>query len=201
MGGDDSSMTASSANERAGPVPYDELLERARRRDGEAFARLYEATYQRVFSYLLARLGDRSAAEDLLQEVYLAALHGIDRFRAKTEGQFMAWILKIAHGKSVDQLRSRYRHPDLVTSDVAPVDADNPLDTIDMRLGLGEIAAALSQLTEDQRNVVMNRLVFGYDLEETAGLMGKNVGSIKALQHRALARLAKLLGPGGHEHA
>lgn len=193
-------MTASSANERAASVPYAELLERARRRDGEAFARLYEATYHRVFSYLLARVGDRAAAEDLLQDVYLAALHGIDRFRATTEGQFTAWLLKIAHGKTVDQLRSRYRHPDVVTGDAAPLDADNPLDTIEMRLGLGEIAAALSQLTEDQRNVVINRLVLGYDLAETGRLMRKNVGSIKALQHRALARLAKVLKAEGHEH-
>jgi RNA polymerase sigma-70 factor, ECF subfamily len=193
-------MAGSPANESAASFQYAELLERARRRDGDAFTRLYEATYRRVFSYLLARVGDRAAAEDLLQEVYLAALHGIDRFRASTEGQFMAWILKIAHAKAVDQLRSRYRHPDRSTADVPQAGTANPLDTIETRLGLVEIADALSRLTKDQRNVVMHRLVFGYDLAETGRLMGKNIGSIKALQHRALARLAKLLAAEGHEH-
>jgi DNA-directed RNA polymerase specialized sigma24 family protein len=47
---------------------------------------------------------------------------------------------------------------------------------------------------------VLNRLVLGHDLEETSKLMGKNVGSIKALQHRALARLAKILTPGVDTH-
>jgi DNA-directed RNA polymerase specialized sigma24 family protein len=49
--------------------------------------------------------------------------------------------------------------------------------------------------------VVMNRLVLGLDLEETSRMMRKNVGSIKALQHRALAHLAKILTPGVDDDA
>jgi RNA polymerase sigma-70 factor (ECF subfamily) len=101
----------------------------------------------------------------------------------------------------MDRFRSRYRHPELQTSDVPPTGTTDPLDAIDQRLRLDEISDALSQLTEDQRNVVLNRLVLGLDLEETSKLMGKNVGSIKALQHRALARLAKILTPGADHHA
>jgi RNA polymerase sigma-70 factor (ECF subfamily) len=89
----------------------------------------------------------------------------------------------------------------LATGDVPPTDLKDPLDAIDQRIRLDEISDALSQLTEDQRNVVLNRLVLGLDLEETSRVMGKNVGSIKALQHRALAHLAKILTPGVDEHA
>jgi RNA polymerase sigma-70 factor (ECF subfamily) len=176
------------------------LLDRARRRDADAFTRLYEATYRRVFSYLLARLGVQATAEDLLQEVYLAALRGLDRFRGNSEGEFIAWLFKIAHGRVVDHLRSKYRHPEVSRGDVQPSDAINPLDAIDERLGLREIAVALAKLTEDQRDVVLNRFVFGFDLEETSRLMRKNVGSVKALQHRALRRLAKSLLPAVEEH-
>jgi len=187
-------------HEHQASVQYRELLDRARRQDADAFSRLYEATYRRVFGYLLARLGAQSTAEDVLQEVYLAALRGLDRFRGKTEGEFMAWLFKIAHGKVIDHLRTQYRHPEVKTGEVQPSDSVNPLDVIDERLGLGEIAAALSRLTEDQRNVVLNRLVLGFDLEETSRLMHKNVGSIKALQHRALARLARILRAPGDDH-
>jgi RNA polymerase sigma-70 factor (ECF subfamily) len=180
---------------------YVEWLELARRQDRHAFAQLYEATYRRVFGYLLARVGERAAAEDLLQEVYLAALQAIPRFRGRTEGEFVGWLLKIAHAKVMDRFRSQYRHPEVQASDVQPTDLADPLDAIDQRLRLGEISDALSQLTEDQRNVVLNRLVLGLDLEETSKLMGKNVGSIKALQHRALAQLAKILAPGADNHA
>jgi RNA polymerase sigma-70 factor (ECF subfamily) len=180
---------------------YVEWLDRARRHDRHAFAPLYEATYRRVFGYLLARVGERAAAEDLLQEVYLAALQAVGRFRGRTEGEFVGWLLKIAHAKVMDRFRSQYRHPELQTSEVPPTDLRDPQNEIDQRLRLDEISDALAQLTEDQRNVVMNRLVLGLDLEETSKVMGKNVGSIKALQHRALAHLAKILTPGVDDHA
>src|SRR6267143_2165388 len=180
---------------------YVEWLDRARRHDSHAFAQLYDASYRRVFGYLLARVGEPAAAEDLLQEVYLAALQAVGRFRGRTEGEFIGWLLKIAHAKVIDRFRSHYRHPELKTSDLPSTDVADPLDAIDQRLRLGEISEALAQLTEDQRNVVLNRLVLGHDLEETSKLMGKNVGSIKALQHRALARLAKILTPGVDTHA
>jgi RNA polymerase sigma-70 factor (ECF subfamily) len=180
---------------------YVEWLDRARREDRHAFAQLYEATYRRVFGYLLARVGEQAAAEDLLQDVYLAALQAIGRFRGRTEGEFIGWLLKIAHAKVMDRFRSQYRHPELQTSDVPSTDLKDPLDAIDQRLRLDEISDALAQLTEDQRNVVLNRMVLGLDLEETSKVMGKNVGSIKALQHRALAHLAKILTPGADNHA
>jgi RNA polymerase sigma-70 factor (ECF subfamily) len=180
---------------------YVEWLDRARRQDRRAFAELYEATYRRVFGYLLARVGEQAAAEDLLQEVYLAALQAIVRFRGRTEGEFIGWLLKIAHAKVMDRFRSQYRHPERHTSDIPSTDLKDPLDAIDQRLRLDEISDALAQLTEDQRNVVLNRMVLGLDLEETSKVMGKNVGSIKALQHRALAHLAKILTPGADNHA
>jgi RNA polymerase sigma-70 factor (ECF subfamily) len=180
---------------------YVEWLDRARRQDPHAFAQLYDATYRRVFGYLLARVGEQAAAEDLLQDVYLAALQAIRRFRGHTEGAFIGWLLKIAHAKVMDRFRTQYRHPALKTSDVPTTGVADPLDAIDQRIRLDAISDALSQLTEDQRNVVLNRLVLGLDLEETSKLMGKNVGSIKALQHRALASLAKILTPGVDEHA
>jgi len=136
-----------------------------------------------------------------MQEVYIAALQAIGRFRGRTEGEFIAWLLKIAHAKVMDRFRSQYRHPEVQTSDAASADVKDPLDAVDQRLRLEEISDALAQLTEDQRNVVMNRLVLGLDLEETSKLMGKNVGSIKALQHRALAHLLKILTPGVDDHA
>lgn len=193
-------VTGSQLNENQASPQYRELLDRARQRDVAAFTGLYEETHRRVFSYLLARLGVQATAEDLLQEVYVSALRGIDRFRGRTESEFMAWLFKIAHGKVMDHLRSQYRHPELKRSDVQRNDTVNPMETIDQRLGLGEIAAALSKLTEDQRDVVLNRFVLGFDLKETSQLMHKNVGSIKALQHRALARLAKSLRAAGGEY-
>jgi RNA polymerase sigma-70 factor, ECF subfamily len=189
-------MSTSLPKESASP--YAQLLDRARRLDRQAFAELYDASHRRIFGYLLVHVGERGAAEDLLQDVYLAAFQNIPRFRGRTEAEFMAWLLKIAHRKSVDRLRYRYRHPEVVAADPVPTSqAADPLDMVDERINLREISGALARLTDDQREVVVSRLVMGYNLEETGRLMHKNVGAIKALQHRALASLAKFLGPGG----
>ncbi|GAC1482338.1 MAG: sigma-70 family RNA polymerase sigma factor [Candidatus Dormibacteria bacterium] len=180
---------------------YAQRLDRARGRDREAFADLYAATYSRIFAYLLARVGEREAAEDVLQEVYVTALQAISRFRGRTEGEFLGWLLKIGSGKVVDRLRSRYRHPEVTTGELAAGHAPDPTDAIDERLRLRELADALGQLTDEQREVIVNRFVLGFDLEETGRLMRKNVGSIKALQHRGLAQLARILSKENHDLA
>ncbi|MDQ6883778.1 MAG: sigma-70 family RNA polymerase sigma factor [Candidatus Dormibacteraeota bacterium] len=180
---------------------YVEWIDRARGRDRDALGRLYEATYLRVFAYLLARTGERAAAEDLLQDVYLAALQAVGRFRGRTEAEFVGWLLKIARAKVSDRLRGRYRHPEVTVSELPPRDSTDPLDTIEERLRLQELAEALGHLTEEQRDVVVSRFVMGFDLEETGLLLRKNANSIKALQHRGLARLARILRKEGHEHA
>jgi RNA polymerase sigma-70 factor (ECF subfamily) len=194
-------MSAPLPDERDVTFEYAPLLDRARRSDRDGFARLYDATYRRVFGYLLARVGEQPAAEDLLQDVYLAALQAVTRFRGRTEAEFVSWLLKIAHAKVIDRLRSQYRHPEVKTGDLPSAGRVDPLDAIDRRVELREIAAALSKLTDEQKEVVVNRLVLGLDLEETSKVMRKNVGSVKALQHRALARLARILTPGGTPHA
>jgi len=179
----------------ANPPDYGALLERARRRDHAAFAGLYEATSQRLFSYVLARLGEAAAAEDVLQDVYLAALQRIDRFRGQSEGEFIAWILKIARAKLADRLRYRYRHPELIQGEpLSPAAGHDPLAALDQREQTRELVDALSHLTPDQRDAVVSRFVMGMDLGQTARLLGKNVGSVKSLQHRALVRLARILG-------
>ena len=130
----------------------------------------------------------------------MAALQAIARFRGHTEGEFIGWLLKIAHAKVADRLRLKYRHPELRVAERQPTSGADPIDTFDQHVRLDEIAEALAELTEDQRSVIVNRLVVGLDLEETSKLMGKNVGSIKALQHRGLARLARILRARGKEN-
>jgi len=181
---------------------YSEVLEAARRGDRDAFALLYEATHRRVFGYLLAYLGNPTVAEDLLQEVYMSGLTAIRRFRGRTEPEFLAWTLRIAHAKAIDLLRHRYRHPEVLPGDLDSLQtSDDPQDTVQRRDRIRRLATALAALTADQRDVVVSRMVIGLDLAETSRLVGKKVGSVKALQHRALSRLARLLteqGETGH---
>jgi RNA polymerase sigma-70 factor (ECF subfamily) len=186
-------MAIPAPEAQPGAAAYPELLDRARHRDPEAISRLYNATRGRVFGYLLARIGETSAAEDLLQDVYLAGLEGIPRFRGRSEAEFVAWILQIARSKFADRLRYRYRHPETIPGAVDTQTPEDPMIAINQRDQAREIGSALDRLTSEQRDVVMMRLVMDLDLEKTASLLHKSVGSVKAIQHRALTRLAAML--------
>jgi len=178
------------------PAGIPGLVERAKGNDATAFAELYQLTMTRVYRYLAARIAATEEVEELTQEVYLAALQGLDRLRAQDEAGLLAWLFQIARNKLADHLRRRYQRPTV------------PLDTAAERVGDGavgpeeaaarhenvrEVREALGHLTQEQRDVVIYKYVLGYDNEQTARLVGRNTNAVNQLHHRALRSLHRLL--------
>jgi len=160
------------------------LIRRAKTYDQAAFADLYHLTITPVYRYLSARLGTVEDAEELTQEVFLAAVTGIQGLRAEDEAGLLSWLFQIARRPSTpldeaDQVEDRQPLPE----EVAETDDEH-----------AELHQALERLTPEQREVIMFKYVLGYDNEQTARLVGKNVNSVNQLQHRALASLRRLLG-------
>jgi RNA polymerase sigma-70 factor (ECF subfamily) len=172
-----------------------ELVARARQYDQAAFAALYHLAVRPVYRYLSARLRDVSEAEELTQEVFLAALHGIHALRATDEASVLAWLFQIARHKLADHLRRRYRRP------TAPLEAagqmaaaePQPDDALEARDEREALRQALDQLTPEQREVVICKYVLGYSNERTASHVGRNANAVNQLHHRALASLRRLL--------
>lgn len=169
----------------------DTELERLRRRDQAAWAAVFEREHAFVFRATLAQVGNRAAAEDIAGQVFLEAMEGIGRYRERGR-PFRAWLLSIARHRSVDWHRKRRRE-----GSGEPVEAATPGPDSELAVAL----EALAELTPEQREVVHLRFVEGYQLDEVAGLLDRSTGSVKALQHRALARLRTLLAepPGGEQ--
>jgi RNA polymerase sigma-70 factor (ECF subfamily) len=140
-----------------------------------------------VLGYLRAeRVAD---AEDLLGEVFLQITRDLHKFSGDDDA-LRRWVFTIAHNRVVDASRRRSRRPEELVA-IAPDDiAPAPADDFDP-----ELVAALHTLTADQREVILLRFVADLPLETVAGLMKKNVGSVKALQHRALENLKKAVSP------
>ncbi|MCY7372983.1 MAG: RNA polymerase sigma factor [Spirochaetaceae bacterium] len=164
----------------------DLLVDAARAGGGWAFARLWEVLSPVVASYLRGR-GTRDP-EDVASEVFLAAFQRIGRFDGDGAA-FRAWLFTIAHHKGVDALR---RGPNREVLMEELDDGRRHPSAEDTAIGrLGEEAALrrLDVLTDDQRAVILLRVVGDLSLAETALILGKPVGAIKALQHRALERL------------
>jgi len=171
------------------------LIHQAKGYDREAFAELYRFAVGPVHRYLSARLDRVEEVEELTQEVFVAALTGIQTLRAEDESSLMAWFFQIARNKVADQLRGKYLRPSAPLEEAEEVESRQlrPDESAELREERVEVREALERLTPDQREVIVCKYVLGYDNERTAQVVGKNVNSVNQLHHRALASLHRLL--------
>ena len=169
----------------------DATVDAARCGDAAAFGRLWARLSPKVAAYFRAHGVDES--DDLTSEVFLAAFRQVGRFVGGAEA-FRALLFSIAHRRYVDWVRQRTRRG--VTQPWHDLDED-PRATAsaetEAMVGLGDerVVALLSGLTPDQREVIALRVLADLTLEQTALVLGRDVGSVKSLQHRGLARLRK----------
>jgi len=164
----------------------------ARRGEAAGWDWLFDRTHRLVLRYVMARLGDRDAAEDVTQEVFVAAVTAIRRLRDESEVGIEGWLLGIARFKVADRLRQRSRDRDRqpVPAGAAGEDAGELAVT---RLSAAEVRRAMERLSADQREVVLRRFILDQSLEEVAAATGRPVGAVKSMQHRALASLARIV--------
>ncbi len=173
-----------------------ELVARAQAGNAAAFGELYERYVDRLYSYVAFKLGDRTEAEDVTEQVFLKALESIGSFRWQGV-PFSAWLFRIAHNQIVDCLRRRSRRPqaplDVRLRDETPV-AD-PEEQFDRLAEREELLAALAKLTELQRRVIELRFAAELPNAEVARILGRTEGAVKALQHAAIEALQRHLRP------
>ncbi len=174
-----------------------ELVRRAQDGDPEGFGELYDRYVDVVFRYLYHRVGDRPTAEDFTSETFVRALRRIDSlsFQGRDVG---AWLVTIARNIVLDHVKSSRYRLEVATADMRDADraTDGPEEAVLQRLTNAELMAGVRQLSDEQRECVELRFMQGLSVAETAAAMGKKDGAIKALQHRAVRRLASLLPEG-----
>ena len=163
----------------------------ARHGDEAGWDVLFERFHADVHAYALARLGDWSGAEDVTQETFVAAVGSIRNLRDEREPAVQAWFLHICRHKTLDHIRRRSRQARTFRLDAA-LTAD-PAHLVETRLRADELRAAMAELTEDQRDILVRRFVLDQSLEAVAAGTRRSVGAVKSLQHRALAALEKVL--------
>jgi RNA polymerase sigma-70 factor (ECF subfamily) len=187
---------------------FAERLERAKRGDSEALSALYRQFLPRVFGTIAAHVPDRATAEDLTSEVFLKMVEGIRRVHSSGEAGFAAWIFQIARLTIASYYRKLQRQPSLLPMDAAlwgqgeqsenyrfltgasDVDPAHLAETRDEWSG---VVRAIHALTEEQRQVLVARLIFGYDIATVAQMVGKTANAVKALEFRALRALRSKL--------
>jgi len=168
------------------------LAQGAQQGDKEAFAQLYEANFDKIYRYVILRVGNKAEAEDMTQQVFVRAFESIQSFRWKGI-PFSAWLFRIAHNLVVDQIRKKKKRPTVSFDESLAVSDSNPRLEVEKRLDIEQLISATRRLTEAQREVISLRFAGGLSVAEVAGVMGKTGGAVKALQHSAIVALRKVL--------
>jgi RNA polymerase sigma-70 factor (ECF subfamily) len=177
------------------------LLPACQRGEAAAVEALYDLYADRLYRYLLARVGDPDAAADLTTELFLRVIKYVGGFRLDRRhpaASFSAWLYRIAANLATDHHRAQRRLPQvsLEAQEERPLPAHDPGPQYlaEQREASVRLSAALGKLSEEQRLVVIAK--FGEEMSnaEIADWLGKTEGAVKSLQHRALRTLGRLLG-------
>ena len=168
------------------------LVRRAQQRDQEAWAKIYEEHFDKIYRYVALRIGDEVEAEDMTQQVFLKALRSISSFKWKGV-PFSAWLFRIAHNQVVDYLRKKTKQSTIPLDESLAISDSNPQQLVERKLDIEQLTLATKQLTQAQRETISLRFAGELSIAEVAKVMGKSQGAVKALQHSAIVALRKAL--------
>jgi RNA polymerase sigma-70 factor (ECF subfamily) len=163
------------------------LVGAAREGDRAAFGRLYQLFARMVHAILLARV-PRADVDDLVQDVFLAALRRLHTLR--DDESFGAWIAMIARNRAVDYHR-RSRETTELPEELAGGDA--------VETEAFAVLAAVKQLPDAYRETLLMRLVEGMTGPEIAARTGLTPASVRVNLHRGMKQLREKLGGKAHE--
>jgi RNA polymerase sigma-70 factor, ECF subfamily len=163
-------------------------LLRAARNNPAAFARLYDRYVQALYRYLLGKTGNAVEAEDLTSQTFLSALENLAGYR--DQGNFRAWLFRIAHNKWVDFYRKSKRQ---VSSDEIP-QSSSEIDFL-QEVIQGEksrlLAGLVKKLNKDEIELLRLRLSAELEFGEIAVVLGKNEAAVKKAYYRLIERMKK----------
>jgi RNA polymerase sigma-70 factor (ECF subfamily) len=177
-----------------------ELIGRAKNRDPGAISELYDRYAGQLLRYIYVRVAEHELAQDLTQEVFIKVINGIERFEYRDEKAFLGWLYTIAANVLYSYQRRRrvVATPFDTRDDLIDQRSQDDARTITERVALQQ---AIEQLTRDQQQVLALRFFADLSNSEIAGLLRRTEGAVKAIQHRAIQSLQKILDREAEEPA
>jgi RNA polymerase sigma-70 factor (ECF subfamily) len=169
-----------------------QLIKGARKFNQQTLAEIYDRYSPGIFRYAVRLLNDSEQAENCVSETFSRFLTALQRGGGPKD-HLQAYLYRIAQNWITDQYR---RQPSLPLDAEFAVDPDPKVDPQSASADAiirEQVRNALMKLTPDQRRVVVLKFLEGWSNIEVAEAMGKPVGAVKSLQHRALAALRRLL--------
>jgi RNA polymerase sigma-70 factor (ECF subfamily) len=169
-----------------------ELIDGAKRLDSRSLAAIYDYFNRGIYTYSLRLLGEPDLAEECVAETFSRFLHALHK-GSGPQHFLQAYLYRIAHNWITDSYRSRPADSTELDEEMPDEARPSPAQSLDMAMEQTRLRSALRQLTGEQRQVIALRFLEGWENEEVAAALNKPPGAIRALQHRAIANLRKIL--------
>lgn len=178
-------------------VAFDDVLAAAQAGAAWAFETLYRDLAPAVTGYL--RLHGAAEPDDLASETFLGVFRGLSAFTGD-EDALRSWVFTIAHRRLVDDWRRRSRRPQLTDdADLALLPGGDAEGDALTRIGTEDVHRMCAGLPDDQRSVLLLRVLADLTVEQIATVMGRSAGSVKALQRRGLRALRERIEKSSEE--
>ncbi len=177
----------------------DRLLELARGFDLAALGEIYDSYSPGLVRYATRLLGDSGLAEECVAETFSRFLKAL-RNGGGPRDCLQAYLYQVAHHWITDYYRRR-PPPMSSLNDTLASEWTDPARAATENIEGEQVRAALMRLTPEQREVVVLKFLEGWENAEVAALLGKPVGAVKALQHRALEALRRQVIPRDGEQS
>ncbi len=172
----------------------DEDLVFQARHDPAAVSALYRRYLERVYRYLLARIGSRPDAEDLTSQVFLAVIEGLPAY--KERGQFAAWLFSIARRKASDYYRHHRAQEPLEETTFPSSSFNEPLAQALQADEWDCLQRVIATLREEERELLHLRFAAGLSFSEIAAVFNRRTSAVKMSLYRLLERIQQQMEVG-----
>jgi RNA polymerase sigma-70 factor, ECF subfamily len=177
----------------------EDLISLVEAKDAQAFAVLYDRHSRAAYSLAYRMMGERQAAEDLVQDAFLKIWRSAGSYRTE-RGSVRTWLLSIVHNRGIDQLRSlasRRRTQEKIEAS-APRSQASEAFAESWRNSQGEqVREALKTLPPEQLKILELAYFSGYTHVEIAELLGLPLGTVKGRMRLGLKKMKDYFGSQG----
>ena len=155
--------------------------------DSEAFGQLYDKYFKKIYRFVYYKISQKETTEDLVSDIFFKALDNIKKFKSE-KATFSAWLYRISRNTVIDYYRTNKQIFDL-DNVLEPRIEDNMDMKIDAGLGLAEVKEKMSQLNEQQQEIIILRVWEQLSYKEIADILGKSEASCKMAFSRSIKEL------------
>ena len=160
------------------------LVKLAKQGDVDAFGKLYEGVYKKLYRYAVYALHNEQDAQDAVSETVIDAFSSIRKL--KSEEAFEGWIFKILANKCKKKMREYYVYGQEIDEENMPSEDSDPEERMDVR-------KCFFRLDQVESMIVAMHVLFGYKSRETAEILGLNENTVRSKEKRALEKMAVYL--------